>query len=156
MIYSTNWYRGISIRKYCYVYGYPYKGLLPDPNQWLMLRPGSRMRKPKSYRIYNQTLTQCTGRTDKHGRLLFEGDLVRTKYGRICEIIKDTNDTFVGFNLKPVKGVEPLPDKHDMWKEQNLKFVGTIFDTFMYGNVPDGLYPEITFSDVDIDDIYPL
>lgn len=152
MTYSTNWYRGVSIRRYCYVYGYPYKGLLPDVNQWLMLKPGNRFHKPKSFRIYNQTLTQCTGRTDKHGRLLFEGDLVRTKYGRICEILKDTNDTFVGFNLKPVPGCEPLPDSRDMWKEQNLAFVGTIFDSFMNGTVPDGLYPDLTFTDVDLFD----
>lgn len=152
MTYSTNWYRGVSIRRYCYVYGYPYKGLLPDVNQWLMLKPGNRFHKPKSFRIYNQTLTQCTGRIDKHGRLLFEGDLVRTKYGRICEIIKDTNDTFVGFNLKPVPGREPLPDSRDMWKEQNLAFVGTIFDNFMNGTVPDGLYPDVTFTDVDLFD----
>ena len=33
------------------------------------------------------TVGQYTGMTDKHGKKIFEGDCLRTKYGRICEVV---------------------------------------------------------------------
>lgn len=61
---------------------------------------------------------------DKNGRDLFEGDLVRTKYGRICEIVWFDSPAYHGWDLKPALSlVCEAPSKWDMWAPENLEFV---------------------------------
>lgn len=59
---------------------------------------------------------------DKNYNYLYEGDYVKTKYGRICEIIWLNTNAFKGYDLKPVLELDkPAPDKEDMWNPHNLE-----------------------------------
>ena len=68
----------------------------------------------------------CTGRTDKHGRDIYIGDRVRTKYGRICAVVWRSTDAFVGIDLEPVDQNEPSatrPSRSDLYFPNNLEIV---------------------------------
>lgn len=59
---------------------------------------------------------------DKNYNYLYEGDYVKTKYGRICEIIWLNTNAFKGYDLQPVLELDkPAPDKEDMWNPHNLE-----------------------------------
>ena len=68
----------------------------------------------------------CTGRTDKHGRDIYIGDRVRTKYGRICAVVWRSTDAFVGIDLERVDQNEPSatrPSRSDLYFPNNLEIV---------------------------------
>lgn len=77
-----------------------------------------------------KTISQYTGLVDKNGVKIFEGDIIRTKYGRICSV--------VWFQLNACFDMEPIlddntfktkaPDKYDLWYSGNLEVVGNKYD----------------------------
>jgi hypothetical protein len=68
---------------------------------------------------------KCTGITDKNGELIYEGDYVKTKYGRICQVIWFCSQSYLGFDLKPVANItdDNLPDEYDIWNSDNLEIL---------------------------------
>lgn len=79
------------------------------------------------YEIVQKTLCQYTSRNDKFGNPIFEGDVVRTQYGRLCYVIWFSRNTYVGWDLCPLEDKNPCPDE-DIWTAQYLEVVGNIFD----------------------------
>lgn len=61
---------------------------------------------------------------------IFEGDIVRTKYGRLCIIIWFSNNSFTGWDLKPILTQENLdndpPDEYDLFLPENLEVIGNV------------------------------
>ena len=61
---------------------------------------------------------------DKNYQMLYEEDMVKTKYGRICQIVWKDTQAFKGYDLVPVLRLEEkAPDDWDMWNPENLEKV---------------------------------
>jgi hypothetical protein len=59
---------------------------------------------------------------DKNYNYLYEGDYVKTKYGRICQIEWKDTRAFKGYDLTPMLELDkPAPDEGDMWDPHNLE-----------------------------------
>lgn len=78
------------------------------------------------------TTGRCTGLTDKNGMKIFEGDILRTKYGRLCYVSWFNGNATLRFDLKPICNLDNLlkkaPDKWDLWNKENLEVIGSIHD----------------------------
>ena len=79
------------------------------------------------YEIEQKTLCQYIGRDDKFGNPIFEGDIVRTQYGRLCSVVWFDSPNDIGWDLKPIEDKHPYPDA-ELWNSQYLEVVGNIFD----------------------------
>lgn len=80
-----------------------------------------------------ETIGQFTGKLDKHNKKIFEGDIVRTKFGRLCKVIWFESRMQAGWDLEPVNTKVNVyytmaPDTYDLWKSENLEIVGNIHD----------------------------
>jgi uncharacterized phage protein (TIGR01671 family) len=83
--------------------------------------------------IIPETLGQWTGLMDKNGVKIFEGDIVKTKYGRLCIVVWFSSQVCNGWDLKTICTVEncvhtKCPDSIDLYKKENLEVLGNIHD----------------------------
>lgn len=84
--------------------------------------------------VWPETVGQYTGTHDKNRRNIFEGDIVKTKYGRLCKVIWFESKRESCWDLEPVDTQENIwhtqaPDVYDLWKPDNLEVVGNIHDS---------------------------
>lgn len=80
-----------------------------------------------------KTVGQCTGIVDKHGVKVYEGDIVKTKYGRLCIVVWFASQVHNGWDLETVRTVENCvhtkpPELVDLYKRGNLEVVGNVYD----------------------------
>lgn len=84
-------------------------------------------------KVYSDTIGRFIGVEDKNNCMIFEGDIVRTKHGRLCIVRWKDTMCFIGFDLQPVGTRENVdrqpPDKWDLWHGGNLEVVGNVYDT---------------------------
>lgn len=79
--------------------------------------------------VITETIGQYTGLKDKNGKRIFAHDIIETKYGRICEVIWFSTDTYCGWDLVPIGRYDcKAPDEWDLWSCENLVVIGNIFD----------------------------
>ena len=82
--------------------------------------------------VGKNTVGQFTGLTDKNGKKIFEGDIVKTKYGRLCRVVRVSLPSYVGWDLEVFDENNALttkkPDEYDLYYKDNLEVVGNIFD----------------------------
>lgn len=78
--------------------------------------------------VHTDTVGQYTGLKDKHGRRIFEGDIVRTKYGRICKVVWFSSEQYSGWDFEPVSDKCDPPDRWDLFYARNLTVLGNIHD----------------------------
>lgn len=94
---------------------------------------GNPVNLPTVVEVISETVCQSIGKEDRRGRQLFEGDVVKTKYGRECII--EWFEPSMCFDLKPVDTPENIdlraPDKWDLWRSENLEFVRNIHDIIL-------------------------
>lgn len=77
--------------------------------------------------VYPETVGQYTGVKDKDGKKIFDGDLVKTKCGRICKVV--WFQPKMCWDLKPVANLDcDAPDEFDLWHSENLEVIGNIHD----------------------------
>lgn len=83
--------------------------------------------------VLPETVGQFTGLIDKNGKKIFEGDIVKTEFGRLCIIVWFSSQVHNGWDLDPVRTCENLaftkpPKAIDLFKKDNLEVIGNIHD----------------------------
>ena len=80
-----------------------------------------------SYEVDPDTVGEYTGALDKNKVKLYDGDIVKTKNGRVCLIV--WLDATHGWDLIPVARFDcKPPDKWDIWWPENLEKIGNKWD----------------------------
>lgn len=86
----------------------------------------------KAVEVIPETVGQWSGLLDKNGKKIFEGDVVKTKYGRLCTVIWFSSPLENCWDLEIVNTVENLstmcPDAGDLFEQRNLEVIGNIHD----------------------------
>ena len=85
------------------------------------------------YTVIPETIGQYTGVDDKHMKNIFNGDIVKTKYGRLCVVEWFSSSKYCGWDMMPVGTVNNIlhtkaPDENDIWHFENIEVVGNIYD----------------------------
>ena len=74
------------------------------------------------------SIGQYTGVKDKNGVRVFEGDIVRTQFGRLVRIEYRTLEGFVGFDMTAIESEHERPWSSTAWRSGNIEVVGNIHD----------------------------
>ena len=74
------------------------------------------------------SIGQYTGVKDKNGARVFEGDIVRTQFGRIVRIEYRAVGGFVGFDMTAIECKHKCPWPDTAWFSYNIEVVGNIHD----------------------------
>lgn len=83
-------------------------------------------------RVDPTTLSQFTGMYDKNGKHIFENDIVKTQYGRLCVVKWHSSDSHCGWDLELIMTRENLdlkpPSELFLFCSSDNEVVGNIFD----------------------------
>ena len=74
------------------------------------------------------SIGQYTGVKDKNGVRVFEGDIVRTQFGRLVRIEYRAVGGFVGFDMTAIECKHECPWSNTAWCSYNIEVVGNIHD----------------------------
>ena len=83
----------------------------------------------ESFLIDRETVSRYTGITDRNNVKIFENDIVKTKYGRLCKVIWFSSPSYQGWDLLPIESEHEKPSERDLWN--NLEVVGNVFDNYI-------------------------
>ena len=78
--------------------------------------------------VLQSTIGQYTGVKDKNGVRVFEGDIVRTQFGRLVRIEYRAVGGFVGFDMTAIECKNECPWSDTAWCPYNIEVVGNIHD----------------------------
>lgn len=83
--------------------------------------------------VLPETIGQFTGLFDKNNKKIFEGDIVKTKYGRLCVVRWFSSDSYNGWDLEMVNDYNNWryndpPTHYDLYNKENLKVVSNIHE----------------------------
>lgn len=82
------------------------------------------------YIVDPDTVCRCTGVEDINGNLIFEGDYIRTYYGRECMVVWFSSNAHNGWDLIPIGGFScKPPTESTIWAKENLHVFGNKFDS---------------------------
>jgi hypothetical protein len=78
--------------------------------------------------IFPETAGRYTGMTDKNDKMIFDGDIVKTKTGRVCIVHWFDSPNMRGWDFKPIEFNTPAPPAYDLFVKENLEVIGNIHD----------------------------
>ena len=107
-------------------------GIYGPDRHWIGIKK-CEGRFPTMLQVDPETVGQFTGKLDKNGKKIFEGDIVKTKYGRLCVVCWRSSIGLACWDLDPVNMRENIrntcaPNDYDLWVSKNLEVVGNIHD----------------------------
>lgn len=111
-----------------------FRGKSPITQKWVygdLFQHGEQrfiMADNRNTEVLPETVGQYTGLTDKNAAKIFEGDIVKTKYGRHCKVTWFSSRCYVQWDLSPVEDKHEAPDYFDIWDFKNLEVIGNIYD----------------------------
>lgn len=115
-----------------WVYGVPIKKALAGSHDGyypkIIPECDGRHQTIYSTAIKEETLGQYTGLTDKNGTKIFEGDILKTKYGRLCKVEWVSSPCDVCWDLTPIETKHEYADEYDLWRSINLEVIGNVHD----------------------------
>lgn len=82
----------------------------------------------ESSEVIPETISQYTGITDKHGKKIFENDIITTSTGRKCLMVWFHSPQYCGWDLRPIEWEHPANKKWDLYENSNLEVIGNIYD----------------------------
>lgn len=86
----------------------------------------------KGVGIIPETLCEFTGLYDKNGKRIWENDIVKTKFGRLCKVVWLQTQCFVGWDFDVcdfgVNDFSKPPSSWDLYLPENLEVVGNSID----------------------------
>lgn len=107
--------------------------ILPNVSDFTYGDNGNRCRIGCWIEVDSKTICRYIGRKDKSDKEIFEHDIVKTKYGRLCVVTWFSSPCYCGWDLNflPCKDnhLFKAADKYDLWLPDNLEVVGNIHDT---------------------------
>lgn len=78
--------------------------------------------------VIPETVCQYVGITDKNSKKIFENDIVKTKYGRLCQVAWVSSPYYQCWDMIGLESKHQVPDWRDIWYKNNLEVVGNIYD----------------------------
>lgn len=78
--------------------------------------------------VIPETVCQYIGITDKNSKKIFENDVVKTKYGRLCQVVWVSSPYYQCWDMIGLESKHQAPDWRDIWYKDNLEVVGNIYD----------------------------
>lgn len=103
--------------------------LIVDPKGFCyILRPNKIFDFDPIIFVDKDTVCEYIGKQDKNGNKVFEGDIVKTKFGRICRVSSVCCDGYIGFDLDALESEHKMPTEYDLFASHNLEIIGNIFD----------------------------
>lgn len=80
------------------------------------------------YLVDLDTIGRYVGISDKNNIKIFEHDIVKTKYGRLCKVVWLSSPCHQGWDLIGIEDEHPAPGVHDLWYREHLEVVGNVYD----------------------------
>ena len=124
-----------------------FKAKRKDNNEWIIgdlthrksrncvIKPMFSSINSPSYNIDPATLSQFTGMYDKNRKRIFENDIVKTQYGRLCVVKWYSSDSYCGWDLDPINTNDNLelkpPSEYFLYNEECNEIVGNVFDNYV-------------------------
>lgn len=137
-------FRGKKVNKDKWIYGVPVKGTPEDESEMLIIESVFNCeeyfcRGCNFDPVIPESIGQFTGLTDKNGKKIFDGDIVKDEYGRILEVLFRDNLGKFSFKLIKITG-EKWTDNF-VYADIGEWFVYCVVKPKVIGNIYDN--PEL-------------
>lgn len=83
-------------------------------------------------RVDPMTLSQCTGLKDRNGNWIWENDVIKTQYGRLCVVEWHSGNSHCGWDLRHINTNDNLklkpPSEFFVFCSEDNEVVGNLFE----------------------------
>lgn len=84
------------------------------------------------YEVIPETVSEYIEKNDKNDKKIFNNDIVKTKYGRLCVVYRLLSPVYNAYDLRCIETATNIshqaPDEFDIWRSENLEVIGNVYD----------------------------